>query len=67
MIAYKFYVRNVKGNFEYIGSLPDRRRNTEKITDGCSLRWGRKYFDTDANARKEDIFFVETVLPATKG
>jgi len=64
MIAYKFYVRDARGNFEYIGALRDRKRNTPPITDGCISKWGEKYFDT--NVKNEDIFFVETVLPETK-
>ena len=61
MIAYKFYVRNVKNCCEHIGVLPERRRNTERITDESIINWARKYFGT--NVKDQTMFFIEIVLP----
>jgi len=44
MVSYKFYFHNPKGVFEFIGVLPERRRDPERISDESILNWGRKYF-----------------------
>jgi len=60
MIVYKFYLRDaIKGDI-FLGALPERRKNPERITDKSVINWGRKYFGMNANA--EDIFFIKTVL-----
>ncbi len=61
MVAYKFYLRNPIMGFEFIGVLPERRRDPERISDEFILNWGRKYFGKNAK-EYENIFFVETVL-----
>jgi hypothetical protein len=61
MVSYKFYFRNPKGVFEFIGVLPERRRDPERISDESILNWGRNYFAKNLK-EYEDIFFVETVL-----
>ena len=61
MVSYKFYLRNPKGIFEFIGVLPERRRDPERISDQSIYNWGRKYFGTNEKEYK-DMFFVETVL-----
>jgi hypothetical protein len=61
MIAYNFYVRNAKNNCEHIGVLPERRRNTERITDESIINWGKKYFGT--NVKDNAMFFIKILLP----
>lgn len=64
MIVYKFYLRDaVKGDI-FVGSLPERRKNPERITEESIINWGRKYFGM--NGRSEDIFFTKTVLEETE-
>ena len=59
MVIYKFYFRDaIKGDI-FLGVLPERRRNLQRITYGSVIKWGRKYF---GNSKDEDIFFIKTVL-----
>jgi hypothetical protein len=39
MIAYKLYWRDERGKEHFIGMLPDRRRNPERITDESLANW----------------------------
>ncbi len=59
MIIYKFYLHDpIEGDI-FLGALPERRRNPQRITDESIINWGRKYFGH--NGKDEDIFFVRTV------
>ncbi len=64
IVAYRFFFRDAKKEFEYFGLLPERRRSQERINDESVTNWGRKYFGK--NAKDEDIFFVKTVLGERK-
>jgi len=60
MVVYKFYLRDaIKGDI-FLGALPERRKNAQRITDESIINWGRKYFAK--NGKDEDIFFIKTVL-----
>ena len=60
MVAYKFYLRNGKSGFDFIGLLPERRIDQERTTDESIMNWGRKYFGK--KARAQDIFLIESIL-----
>jgi hypothetical protein len=60
MIVYKFYLRDaIKGDI-FLGALPERRKNPQRITVESIINWGRTYFCK--NGKDEDIFFIKTVL-----
>ena len=60
MIVYKFYLRDaIKGDI-FLGALPERRKNPQRITKESVINWGRKYFGK--NTKDVDIFFIKTVL-----
>ena len=64
MIVYKFYLRDaIKGDI-FLGSLPERRKNPQRVseesTEESVIHWGRTYFGK--NAKDEDIYFIKTVL-----
>jgi hypothetical protein len=64
MIVYKFYLRDaIKGDI-FLGALPERRKNPQRVreepTEESVINWGRTYFGK--NAKDEDIFFIKTVL-----
>jgi hypothetical protein len=64
MIVYKFYLRDtIKGNI-FLGALPERRKNPQRITVESIINWGRTYFCK--NGKDEDIFFITTVLEERK-
>ncbi len=65
MLAYKFYLRDAtKNSFDHVGVLPERRKDTERITDESIVNWGREYFGKVAD--EEDIFFIESDLEDRK-
>ena len=64
MIVYKFYLRDaIKGDI-FLGALPERRKNPQRVseesTEESVMNWGRTYFGK--NAKDENIFFIKTVL-----
>jgi hypothetical protein len=60
MIVHKFYLRDpIKGEI-FVGALPERRKNPQRITDESIINWGRKTFGK--NSQDEDIFFIKTVM-----
>ena len=60
IILYKFYLRDaIKGDV-FLGALPERRKNPQRITEESIINWGRKYFGK--NTKEKDIFFIKTVL-----
>ena len=61
MLAYQFYLRDANKGFEFVGVLPERRRNPVRITDESVINWGEEHFGR--NVRDGDIFFVKVDLP----
>jgi len=64
MIVYKFYLRDaIKGDI-FLGALPERRKNPQRVseesTEESVINWGRTYFGK--NSKDEDIYFIKTVL-----
>ena len=64
MIVYKFYLRDaIKGDI-FLGALPERRKNPQRVseesTEESVINWGRTYFGK--TAADEDIYFIKTVL-----
>jgi len=39
MVAYQFYLWDATKGFEFVGGLPERRRNRDRITDESILNW----------------------------
>ena len=60
MVVYKFYLRDaIKGDI-FLGALPERRKNPQRITEESIINWGRTYFGK--NRKDGDIFFIKTAL-----
>ncbi len=60
MVLYKFYLRDAEKGDIFLGSLPERRRNPQRITEESIINWGRTYFGK--YAKNGDIFFIKIVL-----
>ena len=41
MTAYEFYWKDEEGREHFLGTLPERRRNPERITEESIKKWGR--------------------------
>jgi hypothetical protein len=65
MEAYEIYWRDENGEANFIGILPERRRNPERITQQSITNWGRKVIDDDAEVK--DIFFTKVRLEENIG
>jgi len=57
MVAYEFYWRDHKGKDDLIGILPERRKNSERITQESIINWARKVIGD--NAEVKDISFIQ--------
>ncbi len=56
MTAYEFYYCDEKGKEHFIGILPERRKNPERITKDSVLNWGRMVIGDNPDV--ENIYFV---------
>ncbi len=55
MIAYEIYSVDVKNKIEFIGVLPERRKDPKRITKESILNWGRMILGNHADGKK--IFY----------
>jgi len=60
MLGYELYlIDETKGN-ELIAVLPERRRNSKRITEDSVVNWGRTILGDNGNGKK--IFFKRVTL-----
>jgi hypothetical protein len=57
MMAYEFYWNDTKGEAHFIGTLPERRKNPERISLESIMNWGKMVIGDNGEVNK--IFFVE--------
>jgi len=57
MVAYEFYCRDEKGRDSFIGVLPERRKNPERITQESIINWGRTLAGNHREVK--DISFIQ--------
>jgi hypothetical protein len=60
MIAYEIYWCDEKGKEYFIGILPERRKDPERITKESVLNWGRKVIGEDREVKA--IFFTRVEM-----
>ena len=65
MIAYEFYWLDPKGGFEIMGVLPERRKDSARITQESITQWGKTIFNRDFYPK--DIFFIKVVMDQNTG
>jgi len=58
MVVYRFYLRDAEKGDIFLGALPERRKNPQRITEESIINWGRTYFGKDG----KNIYFIKTVL-----
>ena len=59
MMAYEFYWNDKDGGSHFIGSLPERRKNPERITWESIMNWGRMIVgDSGHGGKTQNISFV---------
>ena len=65
MIAYEFYWLDPKGGYEIMGVLPERRKNSTRVTEESIMQWGKTIFNKDFYPKV--IFFIKVVMDQNTG
>jgi len=65
MVAYEVYSFDDINGYEFIGMLPERRKNPERITEESVIKWARILLGDRAEAK--NIFFKEVTIERSTG
>ena len=60
MVAYELYSFDEKNGIEFIGVLPERRKDPKRITKESVVNWGKMILCNHADGKK--IFFKRITL-----
>jgi hypothetical protein len=60
MVAYEFYWRDQEGKEHFIGILPERRKNPERITNKSIINWGWQVIGENSDVK--NIYFVQVEM-----
>ncbi len=60
MIAHEFYLRDSLEGYQHIGTLPERRMNPARITQGSVMNWARKILDDSVDFN--NLFFIPITI-----
>lgn len=62
MLLYRLYLRDEQEKEHFVGVLPERRKNPERITDDSLANWGRIVLGDKAGANLNNIYFIQEEL-----
>jgi hypothetical protein len=65
MVAYEFYWFDPKGGYQIMGVLPERRKDSARVTQESIMHWGKTIFSADFNPK--DIFFIQVTMDEKTG
>jgi hypothetical protein len=65
MVAYELYSFDKKNGVEFIGVLPERRKDPKRITKESIVNWGKMILGNHADGKK--IFFKSVTLDDMTG
>lgn len=65
MVAYELFSYDKKNGYNFIGILPERRKDPKRITKESVLNWGRMVIGS--NARDKKIFFKSVTVDDITG
>jgi len=60
MMAYELYTFDKINGYEFIGVLPERRKNPTRITEDSVMSWGRMLLGD--NVDNKSIYFKKVTL-----
>jgi hypothetical protein len=60
MLAYDIYTFNKKKGYEFIGVLPERRKNPTRMTEDSVMSWGRMLLGDNVDTKS--IYFKRVIL-----
>ena len=58
MIVYELYLRNGEEGDNLIGTLPERRKNPERITEESVMNWGKEMIGDKEET--DNIYYIKT-------
>jgi len=56
MVAYEFYVYDEKGELDFFGIHPERRKDPLRITQESIMKWGKSILAFDGCRCQEYLF-----------
>ncbi len=65
MVAYEYYWRDATRGYELIGVLPERRKDTSRVTAKSILGFGKKFWGDCADM--DDILFLQISIDKRTG
>jgi len=65
VIAYEFYWLDPRGGYQIIGVLPERRKDSIRITQKSVMSWAEIFFGDNLNAK--DIYFIQVTIDEYTG
>jgi hypothetical protein len=65
MFAYELYTFNKKKGYEFIGLLPERRKNPKRITKDSVMNWGKSLLGDDVDSKS--MFFKRVAIDRLSG
>ena len=60
MVAYEFYWRDETGDTHLLGILPERRKNSNRITNKSIMNWVKMVIGN--TIKDDDIFFSKVKI-----
>jgi hypothetical protein len=57
MVVYEVYVRREHDGREFLGVLPERRTNKERVNSKSIMNWAKSIFDGTIDTRR--VFFLQ--------
>ena len=65
MVAYELFSDDGKNGYEFIGMLPERRKDPKRITKESVLKWGRMLLHDSTDDK--NIFFKQVEIDHSTG
>ena len=65
MVAYEIYWRDSVEGCQHIGTLPERRMNSARITEGSVMNWAREILGNRIDF--DDLFFITITIDKNSG
>jgi hypothetical protein len=65
MIAYEFYIRDPKKGDRLIGILPERRKDSSRITEKSIMHWVENILGRSING--EEVYYIKVRIDEDSG
>jgi len=65
MVTYEYYLRDEIKGFELIGVLPERRKDTSRVTEKSIIGLGKKFWGDNVDI--DNVLFVRVTIDKMTG